>query len=82
MQSKDKQMGWASMDHLLHHCWFPCKALLSADGRWASSSLARGIIYSAFLAGVFALPSAQQLEAPTYMKTTSILPMKKSERVW
>jgi len=75
----------ASIGHLLHRCWFPCKASLSAGGRWASSSLTflRGLTYSAFPAGVFALPSNQPLEAPTHINETWVHHNnKKSERVW
>jgi len=67
------------MNHFLHRCWFPCKASLSAGGRWASSSLPllRGLTCSAFPAGVFALPSTQPLEATTHIKSTFTLLMKK-----
>jgi len=83
--SKHEQKGKrSSMNHSLHRCWFPCKASLSAGGRWASSSLPllRGLICSAFSAGAFALPSNQQLEATKHMKATFTIPMKKSERIW
>jgi hypothetical protein len=52
-------------------------------GQWASSSLTllRGLTCFAFPAGVFALPSNQQLEAAEYTKSTFTIAMKKSERV-
>jgi hypothetical protein len=39
------------------------------------------LVACAFRAEAFALPSNQQLEAPTYMKPTFTLPIKKSERI-
>ncbi|MED3244918.1 hypothetical protein P4374_35315, partial [Bacillus thuringiensis] len=39
----------------------------------------QGFSLSAFPAGVFALPSNQQLEATTYMKSTFTITIKKSE---
>ncbi|MQR86570.1 hypothetical protein GFV16_11670 [Bacillus megaterium] len=39
------------------------------------------LVACAFPAEVFALSSNQQLEAPTYMKPTFTLPIKKSERI-
>jgi hypothetical protein len=39
------------------------------------------LVACAFPAEAFALPSNQQLEAPTYMKPTFTLPIKKPERI-
>ncbi|PFA99344.1 hypothetical protein CN383_17005 [Priestia megaterium] len=41
----------------------------------------RGLIPSAFPAGVFAFPSNQQLEVLTYMKPRFTIAIKKSERL-
>jgi len=80
-QSKGEQMGYMSSygPRLLHRCWFPCKTSLSAGGRWAFSLLPL-LGRLAFPAGVFALPSNQQLEA-LYTVTYVNNHQKKSERV-
>ena len=41
----------------------------------------RGLLCSAFPAGVFALPSNQPLEATKQMKSTFTMTIKKSERI-